>query len=48
MLTTVLNDAREEVLVEDEELHGEEILELEAIAEDDPAAPPDCVTSSSS
>ena len=50
MLTTVLTEAREEVLLEDEELHGEveEIFKLEAMAEDEAAAPPDDVASSSS
>ena len=50
MLTTVLTEAREEVLLEDEELHGEEeeIFKLEAIAEDIAEAPADDVASSSS
>ena len=50
MLTTVLTEAREEVLLEDEELHGEveEIFKLEAMAEDEAAAPPNDVASSSS
>ena len=50
MLTTVLTEASEEVLLEDDELHGDEdeIFKLEAMADDDAAAPPDDVASSSS